>query len=642
MYNMKIFKRSRIGTISLLALVLGLIEPGTIIVPSSFSAWAENNTVTSQKQRRIALVIGNSKYQQVSKLPNPINDANDMAATLRELGFEVILRTDASLQDMDSALSEFSRKLHGGGVGAFFYAGHGVQMDGENYLIPVDAKLRIKTDIAYEALPVGKILGRMEEADNQTNIVILDACRNNPFGRGWSRSLESGLAQIIAPSGTFIAYATSPGKLAEDGEEGNGTFTQYILKYIKTPKLSIESLFKQVRQGVAIQTKNHQVPWDSSSLIGEFSFNPATGIAETQKINPSTLTIATPKPTIFPDFFSSVNTQKNISANLSTTIPNKNLISYLPEKIELKHVFNKNSSSLSEGVAISKNSQVVISSNYNLVAKRNAIEIREFSTGNLVRSIRNTGYDTSLVASPDNKWLIAGNMGQIIDVWDLNTGALLHSLKGHNGQIFQVAITPDGKSIVSSSSDNTVKIWNITTGKLVRSINTSHNDKVPSIAITPDGKSIISGGAWDNSIKIWNIATGTLIGTIETGAIGWVQALAVSPNGKYIVSGHAENIIKIWDMTTGKLLHNFTGSVYEYDGKNINSTSSLVVTPDSKTIVSRDSFDKIELWSLETKKHIKTIACNVRGNKNNVVISSTGNQIISSCGGAIYVWEVSL
>jgi DNA-binding beta-propeller fold protein YncE len=635
---MRFFKRAGIGAISFLALVIGLIEPGTIIVPSSFTAWAENNTVTNQKQRRIALVIGNSKYQQVLKLPNPVNDANDMAATLKELGFEVILRTDASLQDMDLALNEFSQKLHGGGVGAFFYAGHGVQMDGENYLIPVDAKLRIKTDIAYETLPVGKILGRMEEADNQTNIVILDACRNNPFGRGWSRSLESGLAQIIAPSGTFIAYATAPGKLAEDGEQGNGTFTQHILKYIKTPKLSIESLFKQVRQGVAIQTKNHQVPWDSSSLIGEFSFNPATEILEKQKINPPILTISTPKPTIFPDFLPSLATQKNISK----TIPNKNLISYMPEKIELKRIFNKNKLSTSEGVAISNNGQVFISSNYSLVAKKNNIEIRDFSTGALIHNIKDTGYDNSLVVSPDSKLLVGGNFGQIIDIWDLSTGALLHSLKGHNGQIFQVAITPDGKSIVSSSSDNTVKIWNITTGKLVRSINTNHNDKVPSIAISSDSKLIVSGGAWDNLIKIWNIATGTLIRTIETGAIGWVKALAVSPDGKYIVSGHSENIIKVWDMATGKLLHSFIGSAYEYDGKNINSTSSLVVTPDSKIIVSRDNFDKIELWDLETKKHIKTIACNVRGNKNNIVVSSTGNQIISSCSGAIYVWEVSL
>jgi Caspase domain/TPR repeat/Tetratricopeptide repeat len=303
-----------------LALIIIFLQMETIITPNFFSAWAENNTIASQKQRRIALVIGNSKYQQVSELTNPVNDANDMAVALRGLGFEVILLTDARLQDMDLALAEFSLKLRGGGVGTFFYAGHGIQMNGENYLIPVDAKLKSKTDIAYEALPVGKILGRMEEADNQTNIIILDACRNNPFSRGWSRSLESGLAQITAPTGTFIAYATAPGKLAEDGEKANGTFTQYILKYIKTPKLSIESLFKQVRQEVAMQTKRQQVPWDSSSLIGEFSFNPVASIIETKKSNLPTSETVTPKPTKTIDWSTVFKTKETVTPKPTETI----------------------------------------------------------------------------------------------------------------------------------------------------------------------------------------------------------------------------------------------------------------------------------------------------------------------------------
>jgi tetratricopeptide (TPR) repeat protein len=309
-----------------LALIISFMKMETIIAPNLFSAWAENNPITSQKQRRIALVIGNSKYQQVSELTNPVNDANDMAVALRGLGFEVILLTNARLQDMDSALAEFSQKLRGGGVGTFFYAGHGIQINGENYLIPVDAKLKSKTDIIYEALPVGKILGRMEEADNQTNIIILDACRNNPFGRGWSRSLESGLAQITAPTGTFIAYATAPGKLAEDGEKENGTFTQYILKYIKTPKLSIESLFKQVRQGVAFQTKRQQVPWDSSSLIGEFSFNPVAGVIETQKSSLPTSETVTPKPTKTIDWSTVFKTKETVTPKPIETIDWKALL----------------------------------------------------------------------------------------------------------------------------------------------------------------------------------------------------------------------------------------------------------------------------------------------------------------------------
>lgn len=164
-------------------------------------------------------------------------------------------------------------KLRKGGVGVFYYAGHGIQVEGENYLIPIDAQLNSEKDVNYEALPVGKVQNLMEELGTETNVIILDACRNNPFSRRWYRSTPvRGLAPIQAVSGSYIAFATAPGLVAKDGENRNGTFTSYILKYIKTPNLSIENLFKKVRQNVAKVTNNAQIPWDSSSLINDFSF----------------------------------------------------------------------------------------------------------------------------------------------------------------------------------------------------------------------------------------------------------------------------------------------------------------------------------------------------------------------------------
>ncbi len=230
-----------------------------------------------QLMRRTALVIGNSDYQTRGKLLNPVNDAGDMAAALQGLGFEVILLKNANLRQMTEGLESFSQQLRKGGVGMFYYAGHGFQFGGENYLIPVDARLSVDKDVEYETLPVGKILNVMEAANNDANILVLDACRNNPFKRSWQSTSRSetaeGLAALQAVKGSYIAFATAPGKLAWDGQGRNGVFTSYLLKNIKTPNLSVESLFKRVRQGVSSETNGRQIPWDSSSLVGDFSFN---------------------------------------------------------------------------------------------------------------------------------------------------------------------------------------------------------------------------------------------------------------------------------------------------------------------------------------------------------------------------------
>jgi hypothetical protein len=247
-------------------------------------------------QKRVALVIGNSRYLPGMELVNPRNDAEDMSKVLGELGFDVIKVLDADKKQIDIALNKFQSKLAQGSVGIFYYAGHGLQVDGENYLVPTDAKLLTEKDVVYEALPVGKVQNLMEESKTDANIIILDACRDNPFSRRWNRSTAArGLAPIQeVAQGFYIAFATAPGKVASDGNSKNGTFTSYLLKYIKTPNLPIEELFKKVRKGVSEETKNRQKTWDSSSLINKFFFNPVSIATNTPPPTP----IA--KPTISP------------------------------------------------------------------------------------------------------------------------------------------------------------------------------------------------------------------------------------------------------------------------------------------------------------------------------------------------------
>jgi tetratricopeptide (TPR) repeat protein len=227
----------------------------------------------AEVERRVALVVGNAAYKD-SPLLNPVNDARAMASTLRSFGFDVIYGENLSLTDLKRNIRSFGDKIRNGGVGLFYFSGHGIQISGKNYLIPIGASITNEEEVEYEAVDLGLALAQMENARNRLNIVIIDACRNNPFARNF-RSVKSGLASIEAPSGTLIAYATAPGSVASDGEGANGLFTQELLKSINSPELNIEQVFKQARINVRDKTQGKQIPWESSSLVGDFYFSTA-------------------------------------------------------------------------------------------------------------------------------------------------------------------------------------------------------------------------------------------------------------------------------------------------------------------------------------------------------------------------------
>ncbi|HPL67309.1 MAG TPA: caspase family protein [Syntrophales bacterium] len=233
------------------------------------------SSVTSATERRTALLIGNSSYKS-GPLKNPVNDATDLAANLKRLGFAVILKRNATHQEMEEAIREFGEQLKEGGVGLFYYAGHGAQIGGRNYLLPIGAKINKELDIKFQAVDAEIILGEMGNAGNNLNIVILDACRDNPYARSF-RSSSRGLAIISdAPKGTFITYSTSPGKVAADGTGRNSPYTGSLIKHMNTSGLPIEEVFKRVRKDIGRKTSGQQVPWELSSLEGQFYFLPSS------------------------------------------------------------------------------------------------------------------------------------------------------------------------------------------------------------------------------------------------------------------------------------------------------------------------------------------------------------------------------
>jgi uncharacterized caspase-like protein len=218
---------------------------------------------------RLALVIGNTKYAE-APLRNPGNDAQAISGELRQFGFKVDLQIDAGRAQMENAIQAFGNDLaKSKGVGLFYYAGHGAQLAWRNYLIPVDAVIDNLEDMRAKAVALNSLLQGLVKARNPMNVIILDACRDNPFGTKVPTE-QKGLSQFDAPPGSLLAYATSPGNTARDGEGANGLYTENLLRELKVPEAKIEDVFKRVRLNVRLKSGGQQIPWESTSLEEDF------------------------------------------------------------------------------------------------------------------------------------------------------------------------------------------------------------------------------------------------------------------------------------------------------------------------------------------------------------------------------------
>jgi uncharacterized caspase-like protein len=227
-------------------------------------------------EKRIALVVGNSAYQNITRLDNPRNDATLMAETLAGLGFTLVggrAQLDLDKAALDTDVQNFGQQIQGADVALFYYAGHGVQVNGSNYLVPVGANPTREADVDFQMVDINLVLRQMQGSGTRLNMVILDACRNNPFGARGLRSADGGLAQMRAPEGTLISYATQPGSVAQDGGDGHSPYTKALATTIKQAGLDIFQTFNQVGLAVKRQTGGSQQPWVSSSPIdGSFYF----------------------------------------------------------------------------------------------------------------------------------------------------------------------------------------------------------------------------------------------------------------------------------------------------------------------------------------------------------------------------------
>ncbi|MBI3371958.1 MAG: caspase family protein [Betaproteobacteria bacterium] len=252
-----------------------VIATGSLFVPLPYAwVWAQSEgTMKLLRAPKVALVLGNSKYKE-APLKNPANDAKAIADALKASGFEVTLKMDAGKADMAAAVQAYVQTLAAKKcVGLFYYAGHGLQLAWRNYMLPVDADIDTIADIQKQGVEVNALLEGLTKAANPMNVIILDACRDNPFGN--LKGVDhKGLSQMDAPQSTLLAYATSPGNVASDGDGANGLYTENLLRELKVAEARVEDVFKRVRLGVRVKSKGAQIPWESTSLEEDFWFIP--------------------------------------------------------------------------------------------------------------------------------------------------------------------------------------------------------------------------------------------------------------------------------------------------------------------------------------------------------------------------------
>lgn len=572
---------------------------------------------------RIALIIGNGAYKE-APLANPVNDARDMAKALSSLGFNVTLRENVKQKLMKQAIRDFGNELKKGGVGLFYFAGHGVQVKGRNYLIPVGTDIQGEDEVEDQSVDVNLVMEKMESAENRINIVVLDACRNNPFARSF-RSASRGLAQVDAAKGSYIAYATAPGSVAADGSGRNGIYTKHLLASLKHPESDIEKVFKRVRAGVVQDTNNKQIPWESSSLVGDFYFNPGvTPVPSSpeQASAPQTTDPLAAEITFWETIQNSVNAS-DFHAYLRK-YPNGTYAELAKNRLQ----------QLGDKTKPGRPAQLALAApgSAPLAASAAAAALRSLSG--------HVGPVKTVAISPDGRYAVSGGMDDRIMVWNLANHNLLNTIRGDGGifsivsWFYSVAFTPDGKTALTGGSDSKVRQWNLSTGEKINDFNHSWAGGiigVKAVAISPDGRDALSG-AEDGTIKLWSITRG-IQSQLIFGHKGSVTALAFSPDGKTALSASDDKTLKLWQMPGLREVRSFAGHG--------DAVTSVAFSPDGRYALSGSADKTLRLWDVTSGGLVQTFSGHA-DKVNAVVFTADGRYVLSgSADKTLKLWEAA-
>jgi WD40 repeat protein len=495
-----------------------------IFLITSTSAYSQCNEEEILNLRRTAIVLGEKNYVHAPALFNPENDAQDISDSLKRLGFDVATYFNTDLKTMNVAIDNWCAGLKEYDVALFYYSGHGAEYNGENYLFPIDANPKGPSDLAYCTISANQILGRLDEYKRKFNIVILDACRNNPFTRSWSRNLNSkGLAQMSG-NGSFIGFAASPGNTALDGDLRNGIYTEAILKNITVPDLTIDQIFTRVNSYVRNRTDGQQIPFKNSSLSVDFCFS------------------VRHKEAISLDIKSNGYIQPNSNMVLVLT-ENKLIIGdSLNGGIDMIDLSVPNVTSKIVSSTINRPSKITIGGSnyiYAIDQKKQSLLILDLKQQTIYKEVALKGTPNSIAVTRDDSKAYVGlieNSSASICIIDLIKGNIKKKIPT-KGKISDICLAPDNKRlyvaqkgeliVIATKNDNIEKIY---TNAMYGGI----------IAITPNNKCLVTTGVEDNYIRLIDLGSRKIIDSLQFKA----NLFAFTDDGKYLIaSGNSEILV---------------------------------------------------------------------------------------------------
>ena len=552
-------------------------------------------------QTRHALVIGIDDYAHVAPLQKARNDARAVAAALGPAGFRVTALMDPDRRAMTQALGRFAAGLAQGDEALFYFAGHGIEVDGQNYLLPADipeARPGDEDFLIAEAIGVDHVLASLQRRGVRVSLLILDACRDNPFPRQGTRSLGTtrGLGRVTAPEGSFVLFSAGAGqaaldRLGDDDADPNSVFTRALLPRLTQPGLDLRGMVQQVRSDVrrtAMSVGHDQFPAVYDQLDGNFRFLPAAMI----EAEPAPITgTADPCASALPVWSAIQNSDstaalEGFAETYASTCPA--LAALAQDRI----------------AALAPTSEPE----------------PDWTRATYVTLSGHTNSVRSAAFSPDGGRIVTASSDNTARVWDAATGREIATLSGHMRFVLSAAFSPDGGRIVTASSDNTARVWDAATGRVVATLS-EHTAPVRSAAFSPDGGRIVTGSD-DRTARVWDAATGRVIATLS-GHANSVTSATFSPDGRRILTASNQSTARVWDAATGRVLATLSGHT--------RVVRSAAFSPDGGRIVTGSFDNTARLWNAATGRVIATLS----GHTDRVwsaAFSPDGRRIVTASG----------